>query len=62
MTGSHMFGTVSLWLHALADRRQSPDQERASDAVDRLNATSERVIAKGGDPLRDEFNSMAEHR
>lgn len=57
-----IFTAATTFLHELAERRQTPEQVRASKAIDRLNAASERIIAKGADPLRDEFNSMAEHR
>ncbi len=62
MTPPGFVTTASLFLHTLAERWQSPKQCRASEAVDRLNATSERVIAEGSDPLRDAIDNMAENR
>lgn len=62
MTAHSFVATVSLFLHELAERRSSPEQCRASEAVDRLNAVSEKIIAKGSDPLRDAIDNMAENR
>lgn len=60
----HSFVAIfSSFMHTLAERRQTPEQCRASEAVDRLNETSDRIIANGStDPLRDAIDHMAENR
>lgn len=59
----NILATVIAGLHAVAERRQTPAEHRASEAIDEMNAAAERVISKGtGDPLRDQLDSMAEHR
>ena len=52
----------STFFHSLADRQQTPEQSRASQALDRLNATTDKIIAKGSNPLSDAIDHMAEHR
>lgn len=62
MTPHSFVGAVSSFLHELAERRQSPEQRRANEAVNRLNANLDGIIAKGADPLRDAIDNMAENR
>lgn len=62
MTPHSFVRTISSFLHALAERRQSPEQIRASEALDRLNATTGKIIEKGSNPLRDAIDNMAEKR
>jgi len=58
-----LLSTLTAGLHALAERRQTPAEKRASEAINRMNVASDRIIAKGStNPLRDALDIMAEHR
>ncbi len=63
MTLAGIYTFASTLMHALAERQCTPEQSRANEALERLNAASDRVIANAStDPLRDALNNMAENR